>query len=76
LVFERQMTIINQNIRATETLKPVLQKEAEIKRRAARNPLQPPGDLNTFNSAHRNIHGLIQQYREEPSAFTQEEFCI
>jgi hypothetical protein len=55
-------------------LKPVLQEETEIKRRATRNPLQPSGELNAFDGAYRNIHGLIQQYRKDLNTFTQEDF--
>jgi len=65
---------INISAQDRKALKPVLQEETEIKRRATRNPLQPPGELNAFDGAHRNIHGLIQQYRKDPNTFTQEDF--
>jgi hypothetical protein len=65
---------INISARDRKVLKPVLQEETEIKRRATRNPLQPPGALNAFDGAQRNIHGLIQQYRKDSSTFTRKDF--
>ncbi|PMD14318.1 hypothetical protein NA56DRAFT_711141 [Hyaloscypha hepaticicola] len=65
---------INISDRDRKALKPVLQEEVESKRRASRNPLQPPGAMSTFDTAYRYIFDQIQRYRNSQTTFTEEDF--